>query len=82
MNKRNVLFIITQILIGYGLFAVVMDIWRIMEHIFYKDIFPNAVDLIIGIILAVSLYANLVFIAEKSTCVRKNLSDYPQKRSK
>lgn len=82
MNKRNILSVITQLLIWYGLFALVTDIWRIMEQIFYKDVFSSAVDLVVGIILAVSLYINLVFVSEKSTVVRKNLAEYQQKRSK
>lgn len=82
MKKRNVLSVIIQLLIWYGLFAIVTDIWRIMEQIFYKDVFSSAVDLVVGIILAVSLYVNLIFVSEKSTIVYKNLSDCPQKRSR
>lgn len=39
--------------------ALILLLWRGLELLFYKQVVPNTVDSIIGLILLYSLYANL-----------------------
>lgn len=39
--------------------ALILLLWRGLELLLYKQIMPNTVDSIIGLILLYSLYANL-----------------------
>lgn len=65
MRKQRILNVIMRILVFYGLFYVVSDFWRLLEMIVYKNVKPNLVDLVIGLLFAFSLYKNLVHLFRK-----------------
>lgn len=65
MRKQRILNVIMRILVFYGLFYVVSDLWRLLEMIVYKNVKPNLVDLVVGLLFSFSLYKNLLHLFRK-----------------
>lgn len=57
--KASVIKFLIIWLVIIGLFTAIDAAWQIMEIAFYGVATPSVPDLIIGIVLAVSLYGNI-----------------------
>jgi hypothetical protein len=67
MRKIKGINVIMSVLIFYGLFYVISDLWKLLETIIYKKTVLNVTDLIICLLFAFSLYTNLSHIIRRKT---------------